>query len=74
MFDPLAECQADAPSLGRTATDCRTITDPRPTPAQNWFLSEPTPNDLMNRDRRPPQGADIRRMDWFIDNCESGKC
>jgi hypothetical protein len=74
LFDTLAECQADAPTLGRAATDCRTFTDTRPDPDKDWFLHEPTPNDLMNLDRRPPQAADIRRMDWFIDNCETGKC
>jgi hypothetical protein len=74
MFDTLAECQADAPLLGRTAADCRTITDPRPNPDKDWFLSEPTPNDLMNADRRPPQAADIRRMNWFFDQCKTGNC
>ncbi len=74
MFDTLAECQADAMTLGRAASDCRQITDPRPTPAQDWFLSEPTPNDLMNRDRRPPQAADIRQMDLFFTNCRAGSC
>jgi hypothetical protein len=74
MFDTLAECQADAPTLGRVAADCRTVTDTRPTPPKDWFLSEPTPNDLMNADQRPPQAADIRRMDWFFGNCDAGKC
>jgi hypothetical protein len=74
LWDTLAECQADAPELGRTAADCRTVTDTRPDPDVDWFLSDPTPNDLMNLDRRPPQAADIRRMNWFIDNCDSGKC
>ncbi|MEV4139112.1 hypothetical protein AB0J72_43980 [Dactylosporangium sp. NPDC049742] len=74
MFDTLAKCQADAPTLGRPASDCRTVTDVRPTPAKSWFLSEPTPNDLMNADRRPPQAADIRRMNWYFDNCAAGKC
>ena len=73
MFDTLADCQSDAPALGRTASDCRTVTDPGP-PAVSWFLSEPTPNDLMNSDRRPPQAADIRRMNWFFGNCDTGKC
>jgi hypothetical protein len=73
MFDSMAECQADAPALGRMASSCLTVTDPGP-PAVSWFLSEPTPNDLMNRDRRPPQGADTRRMDWFFDNCRAGSC
>jgi hypothetical protein len=74
MYDTLAECEADAPALGRTAADCRTITDSRPTPPKVWYTSEPTPNDLMNRDRRPPQAGDIRRMNWFFDNCDDGKC
>jgi hypothetical protein len=74
LWDTLAECQADAPSLGRVASDCRTITDSRPTPPNNWFTSEPTPNDLMNADRHPPQAADIRRMDWFFTNCRAGTC
>ncbi len=73
MFDSMAECQADAPGLGRMASACRTVTDPGP-PSVSWFLSEPTPNDLMNSDRRPPQAADIRRMNWFMDNCRAGKC
>ena len=60
--------------LGRTAAAGRTVTDSRPTPAKNWFLSEPTPNDLMNADRRPPQAADLRRMTWYFDNCAAGKC
>lgn len=74
LWDTLAECQSDATALGRPTTDCRTITDSRPTPPKNWYTSEPTPNDLMNGDRRPPQAADIRRMDWFFGNCAAGKC
>ena len=74
MFDTLAECQADAMTLGRPSSDCRKITDARPTPAQDWFLSEPTPNDLMNADRRPPQAADIRQMDSFFTKCRAGSC
>jgi hypothetical protein len=74
LWDTLGECQSDATALGRPTTDCRTITDSRPTPAKNWYTSEPTPNDLMNGNRRPPQAADIRRMDWFFGNCAAGKC
>ncbi|WP_203717894.1 hypothetical protein, partial [Asanoa siamensis] len=73
-WDSRGECQADAPSLDRTAADCRTITDTRPTPAQNWLTSEPSPDDLMNNSQRPPRAADIRRMDWFFGNCTVGKC
>ncbi len=74
LWDTLAECQGDAPSLGRVAGDCRTITDPRPDPDKDWFTSEPTPGDLMNADRRPPQAADIRRMDWYFGQCRDGQC
>ena len=74
LWDTLAECQSDAPALGRTAADCRTITDPRPATPKNWFTSEPTPNDLMNASRRPPQAADIRRADWLFGNCAAGNC
>jgi hypothetical protein len=74
LWDSRGECQADAPSLGRTAADCRMITDTRPTPAQNWLTSEPTPDDLMNNSQRPPRAADIRRMDWYFGNCVVGKC
>lgn len=73
MFDTLAECQADAPALSRTAADCRSITDSRPTPAEVWQLSEPNANDLMN-DNGLPQAADIRRMDWFFAKCVAGHC
>ncbi|MGH3528219.1 MAG: hypothetical protein ACRDS0_14955 [Pseudonocardiaceae bacterium] len=74
LYDTLAECQADAPNLNRTAVACRTFTDTRPTPNKDWFTSEPQPNDLMNADRHPPQAADIRRMNWFFGNCKDGKC
>lgn len=73
MFDTLAECQMDAPSLSRPASDCRSVTDARPTPAEVWQLSEPSTNDLMN-DNGLPQAADIRRMDWFFANCVAGQC
>lgn len=75
MFDTQDECEADAITLpGRSASDCRKITDSRPTPAKDWWLSEPTPNDLMNADRHPPQAADIRQMDLFFTNCRAGSC
>jgi hypothetical protein len=74
LWDTLAECQADAPTLGgRVAGDCRTIAATGP-PAANWYTSEPNTTDLMNADRRPPQAADIRRMDWKFGQCRDGKC
>ncbi len=44
------------------------------TNGQSFWSSEPDVTDLMNSDRRPPQAADIRRMDWFVDKCRQAKC
>jgi hypothetical protein len=74
MWETLEDCQADALALGRTAADCRTVIDARPEPDEDWFVSDPEPDDLMNSDRRPPRAADTRRMNWFFDNCKTGKC
>ncbi|WP_109211768.1 MULTISPECIES: hypothetical protein [Microbacterium] len=71
MFDTQAECEADAPNLGRTAADCRSIAE---TDGPTWWVSEPDPDDLMNSDRRPPRAGDIRRMDWFLTECLDGNC
>ncbi|MBV1850568.1 M64 family metallopeptidase [Catellatospora tritici] len=67
LFDTLAECQAEAPN----AAACRSFTDIN---SRTWSLSDPSPNDLMNVDQRPPQGADIARMDWKFNNCITGLC
>lgn len=71
LWDTQAECQADAPSLGRVASDCRSIME---TGGGTWWTSEPNPNDLMNSDRRPPQAGDMRRIDWFFTECLDGAC
>lgn len=73
MWDTLAECQADAPSLGRVASDCRQITDVDP-PNRMFWTSEPDNTDLMNGDRRPPQAGDMRRIDWYLTECLDGAC
>jgi hypothetical protein len=64
-------CQTDAPNLGRPESDCRSFTDDK---GGIWFTSEPDLNDLMNLNQRPPQAADIRRMDWQFRNCDAGTC
>jgi hypothetical protein len=75
LYDTLAECEADAPALLRTYPNpCRSFTDTRPTPDKTWYTSEPEPNDLMNRDRRPPQAADLRRMNTAFQSCAAGSC
>lgn len=73
MWDTLAECQTDAPSLGRVASDCRQITDVDP-PNGTFWTSEPDITDLMNSDRHPPQAGDIRRIDWYFTECLDGSC
>jgi len=70
LWDSLAECQSDAPDLGRVAGDCRTFTD---TGGTDWMLSDPAANDLMN-DNGLPQAGDLRRMNWFYGNCVAEKC
>ena len=75
VFTSLAGCQADAPALGRVASDCRTwVSTNAATKGQSFFTSEPDTTDLMNQDRRPPQAADVRRMDWKFQQCRDGKC
>ena len=75
VFSSLAACQADALTLGRVAADCRTwMSTATATNGQSFWSSEPDVTDLMNNDRRPPQAADIRRMDWFVDKCRQAKC
>ena len=73
LYTSLASCQSDAPNLGRPASACRSITQTTVQPNMAWFLSDPAANDLMNT-RRPPNGSDIRRMNWFIANCQTGGC
>ncbi len=75
VFTSLAACQADALTLGRVAADCRTwMSTATATNGQSFWSSEPDVTDLMNSDRRPPQAADVRRMDWFVDKCRQAKC
>jgi hypothetical protein len=75
IYDSKTDCEADAPNLGRVAGDCRTWTSTnKATKDTVWFTSEPDTTDLMNADRRPPQAADVRRMDWKFGLCRDGKC
>lgn len=73
LYDTLAECQDDAPSLGRVAADCQTITNTVPDPDVDWFKPDPIPDDLMDS-RRPPNASDIRRIDWYFDQCRAENC
>lgn len=44
-----------------------------PDPDVDWFKSDPIPDDLMDS-RRPPNASDIRRIDWYFDQCRAENC
>jgi hypothetical protein len=70
-------CGPDAPNLGRTAADCRMYNDVGPPThaGEDWFLSDPTGDDLMeDSGAHTPQAADVRRLDWFLNLCRGGNC
>jgi hypothetical protein len=70
-------CAPDAPDLGRTAADCRMFNDigPPSHPGEDWFLSDPSGDDLMeDSGAHTPQAADLRRLNWFLDQCRVGEC
>lgn len=70
LHSTLDRCEADAPFLGRPASDCRMIDHEN---MEEWFLSEPDSDDLMRANGRP-RAADLRRMNWLIEQCQAGNC
>jgi hypothetical protein len=70
LWSSLAECQTDAPALGRVAGDCRSFTDIN---SNEWSLSDPGSSDLMV-DNGPPRAGDLRRMEWFFGECLADRC
>lgn len=73
VYESKDACEADAPDLGRDAAECRSFVESVGEKRTIW-LSEPADTDLMNSDRHPPQAADIRRIDWFFDQCALHEC
>lgn len=69
LHETLESCEDDAPLLGRPPGDCRSFTDD----GEDWFLSEPETDDLMNDSGRI-RAADQRRMDWLVERCTEGDC
>jgi hypothetical protein len=67
-----ANCEEDAPNLGRTAADCRSWQSSKFL-GREWWTSEPDSNDLMN-DNTVPRAADIRRILHLFRRCAEGKC
>jgi len=75
VYESEAACEIDAPNLGRDPAFCREfISSNDDTIGETFYSSEPTPNDLMNRDRSPPQAADIRRIEWYFEKCGIEEC
>lgn len=70
LHSTLNRCGSDAPFLGRPASDCRMLDHED---MEEWFLSEPDSDDLMKSKGRP-RAADLRRMNWLIEQCQAGNC
>jgi hypothetical protein len=70
VYKTLDTCETDAPDLGRVAEDCRTWES---SGEKDCFSSEPAGDDLMF-DRGQTRAADIRRIEWIFQQCETGEC
>ena len=82
VYDDLSGCEADAPNIGRVAEDCRWI------PGDwfeswdfwddNWYTSDPALNDMMVGDSNLADNVwhalDLRRIEWYFDECRGGRC
>jgi hypothetical protein len=67
-------CAEDAPSLGRTAADCREFREDVPFWFDtDWTTSEPATDDLM-ADNGKPNSADLRRMNAMFTECLNAGC
>ena len=74
VYERLIDCIADAPNLGRTGADCRSFDDDSWWIFKDtWHVSDPATNDMMVS-KGIPQGSDIRRIEWFFNECRSGRC
>lgn len=74
LYEEPEDCAADAPSLLRTAGDCREYDEVIDWWFdRDWSISEPAGNDLMD-DRGAPQAADLRRINWLFGNCQAAGC
>ena len=67
-------CADDAPSVGKTAADCRSWVEPIDWWFDNtWWTSDPVSDDLMV-DRQTRRELDTRRMGWLFDVCRGAGC
>ena len=66
-------CATDAPTVGRTAEDCRPIKEEVDWWFNRvWYTSDPEEDDLM-AEGDVPHALDIRRMEWIFNNCASAR-
>lgn len=76
VYEEPSDCAADAPSLGRTAADCREFTEVVDWWFDSdWSVSDPPGNDLMeDSGSRAPQAADARRINLIFSKCAAAGC
>ena len=67
LYDQQNVCEADKVDPADT---CRTFNDIF---GEDWWTSDPTPNDLMV-DNGVPNHLDLRRIGWLFSECDVGRC
>ncbi|MEO3859972.1 hypothetical protein [Acrocarpospora sp. B8E8] len=73
VYEDYADCEDDAPLLQRTPAACRSWEKEHWYGDQDWWTSEPMPDDLMFDNGRARE-ADIRRFKYVFEGCEAAKC
>ncbi len=71
VYETLDACETDAPNLGRVPADCRSWDSSLN--EETYYTSEPASDDLMI-DNRKANAADIRRIEWLLQECLNGNC
>ncbi len=71
LYQTQADCDNDPFNSGKT---CRKfISTAKDDKGEDWFTSDPAINDVMV-DRGNFQPLDLRRVNWFLDQCDNGDC
>jgi PKD repeat protein len=75
IYDELSDCLDDVSGLGREDSDCREFIEVISWwPDSDWYTSEPASNDLMNIGLGDLQAADLRKINWLFEECDSANC
>lgn len=72
VYEEREDCEADVAVLGRVPSDCREFIEDDLFDT-DWYVSDPADDDLT-ADHGDIRANDKRRIDWFYDLCEAGKC